>query len=223
MSAPGPLAHVDKKSAAQVLEQIASFLELKGENPFRIRAFRTASKTIAGLPGELAPALADGTNRVHQGHRASHAADPARAGHERPRLAARGPARPGAAGLVDMLQIPGLGVAKIRQIHDTLRIDSVAELEEAAIDGSLAKLPRFGQKTAGEHPPGHPLPAAGERVALLSTTRPRRRKPCAWHWASSGACARPSSPATCGDAPRSYATSSSCSVAMRHRPSSLHS
>ena len=57
MAIPGTLSQVDKKSAAQVLEHIASFLELKGENPFRVRAFRTASKTVAGLPGELAPAL----------------------------------------------------------------------------------------------------------------------------------------------------------------------
>ena len=32
---------MDKKAVAQVLEQIAAFLELKGENPFRIRAFRS--------------------------------------------------------------------------------------------------------------------------------------------------------------------------------------
>ena len=148
MTTAGPLSHVDKKSAAQVLEQIASFLELKGENPFRIRAFRTASKTVAGLPGELAPALADGTLASTKGigpatlqillelvtsGRASLLED------------LRDQVPPG---LVDMLQIPGLGVAKIRQIHDTLRIDSVSELEEAAVDGSLAKLPRFGQKTA---------------------------------------------------------------------------
>jgi len=148
MTTAGPLSHVDKKSAAQVLEQIASFLELKGENPFRIRAFRTASKTVAGLPGELAPALADGTLastkgigpatlqillELVTGGRASLLED------------LRDQVPPG---LVDMLQIPGLGVAKIRQIHDTLRIDSVSELEEAAVDGSLAKLPRFGQKTA---------------------------------------------------------------------------
>jgi DNA polymerase (family 10) len=113
-------SHVDKKSAAQVLEQIASFLELKGENPFRIRAFRTASKTIAGLPGELAPALADGTLASTRGigpatlqivlelvtsGRASMLED------------LRDQVPPG---LVDMLQIPGLGVAKSRQIHDTL-------------------------------------------------------------------------------------------------------
>jgi DNA polymerase (family 10) len=148
MTAPTPGSHVDKKSAAQVLEQIAAFLELKGENPFRIRAFRTASKAIAGLPGDLAPALADGTLAGTKGigpatlqivlelvttGRASLLED----------LREQVPP-----GLVDMLQIPGLGVAKIRQIHEALKVDSVSELEEAAVDGSLAKLPRFGQKTA---------------------------------------------------------------------------
>ena len=51
-------------------------------------------------------------------------------------------------GLVEMLQISGLGVAKIRQIHEALDIDSLPELEAAARDGRLARLPRFGQKTA---------------------------------------------------------------------------
>ena len=51
-------------------------------------------------------------------------------------------------GLVEMLAISGLGVAKIRQIHDVLGIDSLPELEAAALDGRLAKLPRFGQKTS---------------------------------------------------------------------------
>ena len=51
-------------------------------------------------------------------------------------------------GMVEMLQISGLGVAKIRQIHEALDIDSLPELEAAAHDGRLARLPRFGQKTA---------------------------------------------------------------------------
>jgi DNA polymerase (family 10) len=51
-------------------------------------------------------------------------------------------------GLVEMMQISGLGVAKIRQIHESLHIETLAELEEVARDGSLAKLPRFGKKTA---------------------------------------------------------------------------
>lgn len=143
-----PRSHVDKKSAAQVLDQIASFLELKGENPFRIRAFRTASKTVAGLPGDLGPALADGTLAGTRGIGPATlqiVQEVVSTGRASMLEELRDQVPPG---LVDMLQIPGLGIAKIRQIHDTLRIDSIAELEEAAVDGSLAKLPRFGQKTA---------------------------------------------------------------------------
>ena len=50
------------------------------------------------------------------------------------------------AGLVEMLEISGLGVAKIRQIHEVLGIDSLPDLEAAAHDGRLAKLPRFGAR-----------------------------------------------------------------------------
>jgi DNA polymerase (family 10) len=51
-------------------------------------------------------------------------------------------------GLVEMLRIPGLGIAKIRQIHELLDVDSLPELEAAALDGRLARLPRFGPRTA---------------------------------------------------------------------------
>src|SRR5438094_6218923 len=50
-------------------------------------------------------------------------------------------------GLVEMLRIPGLGVAKVRRIHEALAIESLGELEAAAVDGRLAALPRFGTKT----------------------------------------------------------------------------
>jgi DNA polymerase (family 10) len=139
---------VDKKSAAQVLEQIAAFLELKGENPFRIRAFRTASKAIAGLPGELADALADGTLGGAKGVGPATLQIVTELSHSGRATLLEELREQVPSGLVDMLQIPGLGVAKIRQIHETLGVDSIAELEEAALDGSLARLPRFGQKTA---------------------------------------------------------------------------
>src|SRR6267143_1165144 len=51
-------------------------------------------------------------------------------------------------GLAEMLRIPGLGAAKVRRIHESLAIESLAELEAAAGDGRLAGLPRFGAKTA---------------------------------------------------------------------------
>ncbi|HET7600743.1 MAG TPA: DNA polymerase/3'-5' exonuclease PolX [Gemmatimonadales bacterium] len=139
---------MDKKAVAQVLEQIAAFLELRGENPFRIRAFRTAARTINSLPGDLADALADGSLAGTKG------IGPATLQIVQ-ELAATGKSslleelrEQVPAGLVEMLAISGLGVAKIRQIHEVLAVDSIPELEAAALDGRLAKLPRFGQKTS---------------------------------------------------------------------------
>ena len=43
----------DRTAVARVLEQIASCLELKGENPFRVRPFRTAAKAVTGLASDL--------------------------------------------------------------------------------------------------------------------------------------------------------------------------
>lgn len=139
---------VDRKSAAQVLEQVAAFLELKGENPFRIRAFRTAAKALVGLPVELREALADGTLAGTRGIGPATlqlVSELVSTGRSSLLEELRGQVPPG---LVDMLQIPGLGVAKVRQVHETLGVDSIADLEQAALDGSLARLPRFGQKTA---------------------------------------------------------------------------
>lgn len=139
---------MDKKAVAQVLEQIASFLELKGENPFRIRAFRTAARTINGLPGELAQALADGSLAGTKGIGPATLQiiqELATSGKSSMLEELREQVPPG---LVEMLAISGLGVAKIRQIHEVLDVDSIPELEAAALDGRLAKLPRFGQKTS---------------------------------------------------------------------------
>ena len=58
---------MDKKAVAQVLEQIAEFLELKGENPFRIRAFRTAARAVNGFPADLRNGLEDGSLAATRG------------------------------------------------------------------------------------------------------------------------------------------------------------
>jgi DNA polymerase (family 10) len=147
MSAPVS-ARVDRKTVAQVLEQVASFMELKGENTFRIRAFRTAARTIASLPVEVGAALDDGTLAATRGIGPATlqiVAELVRTGRTSLLEELREQVPPG---LVEMLQISGLGVAKIRQIHESLGIDSLPELEAAAQDGRLARLPRFGQKTA---------------------------------------------------------------------------
>lgn len=70
-------------------------------------------------------------------------------------------------GLVEMLGIPGLGVAKVRLIHDQLHIESLSELEDAAADGRLAALPRFGRKTADKVRKGIADLRRGSTVRLL--------------------------------------------------------
>jgi DNA polymerase (family X) len=139
---------MDKKAVAEVLDQIAAFLELKGENPFRIRAFRTAARAIGSFPGDLRAGLEDGSLAATKGVGPATlqiAAELAGTGRASLLEELREQIPPG---LVEMLAISGLGVAKIRQIHDVLGIDSLPELEAAALDGRLAKLPRFGQKTS---------------------------------------------------------------------------
>ncbi len=142
------MSPLERVRAAHVLEQIAAFLELKGESQFRVRAFRTAAKSVRGLPVDLRTALADGTLAETKGigpatlQILQELADTGRASLLEELREQIPP------GLVEMLAIGGLGVAKIRQIHDVLGIDSLPELEAAAMDGRLAKLPRFGQKTS---------------------------------------------------------------------------
>jgi DNA polymerase (family 10) len=139
---------MDKKAVAQVLEQIAAFLELKGENPFRIRAFRTAARAVGGFPADLRDGIDDGSLAATKGVGPATlqiVAEIVTTGRASMLEELREQIPPG---LVEMLAIQGLGVAKIRQIHDVLDIDSLPELEAAALDGRLARLPRFGPKTS---------------------------------------------------------------------------
>jgi DNA polymerase (family 10) len=139
---------MDKKAVAQVLEQIAAFLELKGENPFRIRAFRTAARAVGSFPGDLRQGLEDGSLAATKGVGPATlqiVSEIVTTGRASMLEELREQIPPG---LVEMLDISGLGVAKIRQIHEVLDIDSIPELEAAALDGRLAKLPRFGPKTS---------------------------------------------------------------------------
>lgn len=142
------MAMMDRIDVARSLERIASYLEFKGENPFRVRAFTAAARSVLGFPGDLEPGIADGSLAQVKGigpailHVVSELVTTGRA-ELLEELRADGPP-----GLVDMLAIPGLGVAKIRQIQEALGIETLPDLEAAARDGRLAALPRFGARTA---------------------------------------------------------------------------
>lgn len=139
---------MDKQAVRHTLEQLAACLELKGETRFRVRAFQHAARVIAAYPGDVRQAAATGALRKLKGVGPATVAvvhDLLATGRSSALDELREQVPPG---LVEMLRIPGLGVSKVRQIHQFLEIESLSDLEAAAMDGRLAALPRFGAKTA---------------------------------------------------------------------------
>src|SRR5437868_6880937 len=140
---------MDSRTAAHVLTQIAAYLELRGENRFKARAYETAAKGILTLGADdLAPMLQSGElGRVRGLGPATLAVvrDLVETGSSRylDQLREETPE-----GLLDMLAIPGLTPEKIHKIYEELEISNVEQLEEAARDGSLASIRGFGPKTA---------------------------------------------------------------------------
>ncbi len=139
---------MDKKEVASTLEEIAAYLELRGEDQFRVRAYHNAARAIGAFQGDLRDALTTGELAELKGIGPATldiVAQVLTTGTSPILEQLRDQVPPG---LVEMLRIPGLGVTKVRQIHDTLHIDSLADLEVAARAGRLAQLPRFGPRTA---------------------------------------------------------------------------
>ena len=139
---------MDRHAAARLLDSIASYQELKGENPFKVRAFANAARAVESFPGDLDAALASGDLAAAKGVGKATlevVREFAATGRSSLLEALR---REVPDGLVEMLKISGLGVTKIRALHEQLKVSTVAELELAARNGRLAALPRFGEKTA---------------------------------------------------------------------------
>ena len=140
---------MDSRTAAHVLTQIAAYLELRGENRFKARAYETAAKGILSLGSDdLGPMLESGEiGRVRGLGPATIAVvrDLVETGSSRylDQLREDTPE-----GLLDLLAIPGLSPEKIHKIHEELEISNIEQLEEAARNGRLASIRGFGPKTA---------------------------------------------------------------------------
>ncbi len=139
---------MDSRTAAHVLSRIAAYLELRGESAFKSRAYEGAAKEIRALAADdLAPLYRTGELGKIRGLGPATLAvigDLVETGESRylEQLEAAMPR-----GLIEMLDIPGLSAARIRQIHEALAIETVEALEAAASDGRLARVPKIGPKT----------------------------------------------------------------------------
>ena len=142
---------MDSRTAAHVLSQIAAYLELNGESTFKCRAYEGASRALLTLgTDDLAPLLQSGELAKMRGLGPATLAvvrDLVETGESRylEQLRESMPE-----GLLEMLAVPGMTPARIHQIREVLNIDTVEELEAAARDGRLTKVPKLGAKTAAK-------------------------------------------------------------------------
>jgi DNA polymerase (family 10) len=166
---------------ARVFQDMAELLELKEENPFKIRAYQKAARTIESLPVELEQLMKEGRLREIPGVGeaiAKKITELLTTGKLEvyEKLRAEFPE-----GIINLMTIPGIGPKTALRLSKELDISSVDELEKAILEGKVAGLTRLGEKTAENilrHiqalrrkdkriPLGAALPVADEIVSAL--------------------------------------------------------
>jgi DNA polymerase (family 10) len=170
---------------ATIFNEIAELLELKGENMFRIRAYRRAAQNLDGLAQDVSMLTEDeltaipGIGKDLGGKVREYLETGAIAKHEELKKAIP-------AGVLELLRIPGLGPKKAKLFYDRLKITSAEALETAIREGRLAGLPGIQKKTeenilrglaalkkgSERTPLGRALPLAEDMVRRLKDAAP---------------------------------------------------
>ena len=138
---------MDNHAIAETLEEIATLLELSGENPFKVRAYANGARALETLTEDLDTLIAQGKLKGHQGI-GQGLADAITQLRKEGKLAFLEELRASLPpGLMEILKIPGLGPKKVRALWQLLEIADLAALQLACADGRVAELKGFGSKT----------------------------------------------------------------------------
>ena len=136
-----------KGDIAAILEEIGTLLELKGENPFKIRAYANAARSIEAWGGNLSDLQDEEALSKIPGIGKSIA-------DKIKELAATGSLKyleelraEFPAAILQLFSISGLGGKKIKALYEKLHISSIEQLREACETGRVAELPGFGETT----------------------------------------------------------------------------
>jgi DNA polymerase (family 10) len=141
------ISGMDKDKVAEILVEIGTLLELKGENPFKTRAYANGARTIEGLNEPLATIVAEKRLGEIKGigealeQKITELVETGKLKYYDELKASIPP------GLIAMLEISGLGPKKIQAMQKKLGIDSIEKLEAACKAGKVAELDGFGEKT----------------------------------------------------------------------------
>ena len=138
---------MDNKKVSAVLEEVALLLELKGENPFKVKAYSQAARTIGILEEDLEVLIQEGRLIEIKGigeALAQHITELVTTGRLGLHEDLRNSIPPGH---LEMMKIPGLGPKKIKVLLDRLNIKTMGELEYACLENRLVDLQGFGIKS----------------------------------------------------------------------------
>ncbi|MBV32031.1 MAG: histidinol-phosphatase, partial [Porticoccaceae bacterium] len=137
-----------KADIVSILEDIAVLLELKGDNPFKIRAYMSGARTLETMEEDLDQLIANGDLGAVKGI-GTALVDKIETLHATGELEYYTKLRASVApGLMEMLEIPGLGGKKVKRLHDALGIETIAGLQAACEEGRVESLKGFGKKSA---------------------------------------------------------------------------
>ncbi len=139
---------MDNRGIADIFTEIADILDIQGENPFRVRSYRNAARTLLDM-GQSVQAL------VKAGKNLEEIPGIGKSIHEKiEEILATGKCNlleelrvKVPPGLTELLRLEGLGPKKVKVLHEELGVDSVDRLEKAAKAGRLRHLPGMGVKT----------------------------------------------------------------------------
>jgi len=139
---------VHNADIAAIFEEIADLLEIRGDNPFRIRAYRNAARSIGEFgrdfktlidsgsePPKLPGIGPDLTAKIHEIVTSGHCAALDKLRKELP------PA------ITKLLRVPGLGPKRVQTLNRELGVETVAQLKQAARAGRIRDIAGFGMKT----------------------------------------------------------------------------
>ncbi|MCZ6636267.1 MAG: helix-hairpin-helix domain-containing protein, partial [bacterium] len=138
---------MNNKDIAAALEEMATLMELNGENAFRIRSYANAARQVELLPESVTELLEQGTLDSVRGIGSKMVVNI--------QTLVEAGQMPGydelvvsiPEGLLEMIAVPGLGAKRVRSIYEQLNLSDVDALGKACEAGEIQKLSGFGKKT----------------------------------------------------------------------------
>ena len=172
---------------ARLFDEVADLLEIKGENPFRIRAYRTAARTILDLSDPLAQLIAEDADLSELPGIGEDLADKIRTIVKKGSLPLHNQlVKQLSPGVLDLLRIPGIGPKRVKQLREKLKVKSAADLAKAIAKGKVEELPGFGAKMVEKIKAGLSRAEQKERRLSLPETEVHARGVVEWLKAGGG-------------------------------------